>query len=89
MASSTAPLVGQSQDLFLSAASLQSKADIGQEVKEMGSHAPACQQAQMGLDTLYVETPKGHPLCLWALDWTACARAHTHTPTHTFNHTLL
>lgn len=58
----------------------------------MGSHATARQQAQMGLDTLYVETPRGHPLCLWALDWTALhthslsfsfhAQRHTHMHTH-------
>lgn len=36
----------------------------------------------MGLDTLYVETPEGHPLCLWALDRTARTRTHTHFCTH-------
>lgn len=38
----------------------------------------------MGLDTVYVETPEGHPHLLWALD------RHTHTQKlHTFNHALL
>lgn len=49
-----------------------------------GQSCSCCQQLQMGLDTVYVETPKGHPHLLWALD----RHAHSQKP-HTLNQTLL
>lgn len=41
-----------------------------------GQSCSGCQQAQMGLDTLYAETPKGLLHLLWTLDSTHAKAVH-------------